>query len=70
MTQAEDKTGDQRGRAGRSQLVVILLVAGFSMAGAYLVFFLASAKRFGEFVRPDGLPKSYLCVVQRRYASR
>jgi cytochrome oxidase Cu insertion factor (SCO1/SenC/PrrC family) len=58
MTQAEDKTGDQRGRAGRSQLVVILLVAGFSMAGAYLVFFLASSggvwgtTNNGEFVTP------------------
>ncbi len=58
MTQAEDRTEEHKGRSGRSQLVVILLVAGLSMAGAYLVFFLASGggvwgtTNNGEFVTP------------------
>ncbi|NIP15419.1 MAG: hypothetical protein GWM88_12150 [Pseudomonadales bacterium] len=55
MTQAEDNSEDPR---GRRQLVVILLVAGLSLAGAYLVFFVASSGGLwgttnnGEFVEP------------------
>jgi cytochrome oxidase Cu insertion factor (SCO1/SenC/PrrC family) len=58
MTQAEDITEERKGRSGRSQLVAILLAAGLSMAGAYLVFFLASSggvwgtTNNGEFVTP------------------
>ncbi len=58
MSQAEDVNEDRSRRTGRSQLAVILLVAGLSMAGAYLVFFLASSggvwgtTNNGEFVSP------------------